>query len=163
MRSSCPPFWFGIAEMDVSQLAADTHGLFNEYPAARQIRPVSRIGTRLRIGFSSKMDGRSYTLRRKPVTELQREGVGARRAEGAAEVVPRREEPFPRELVGGREVPDREQRAAANILPPEHDGAAHRFPVEVRVVVERHRREDERLRLREAADAAVGALGDERR
>src|SRR5205814_6543400 len=135
---------------------AETHGPFNMYPAARQIRPVSRIGTRLRIGFSSKNGwARSYTLRSKPVTELDREGVGAGRAEGAAEVVPRREDPFPRELVGGREVPDCKQRAAAHILPPEHDRPAHRLPVEVGVVVERHGREGERLRLRQPADVRV--------
>src|ERR1044072_2669049 len=54
-NTSWPPFWFGMAEIDLSQLWAESPGLFNRYPAARQIRPVSRIGTRLRIGFSSKI------------------------------------------------------------------------------------------------------------
>src|ERR1041384_5262592 len=48
-NTSWPPFWFGVAEIDLIQLWAEIPGLFNKNPAARQIRPVSRIGIRLRM------------------------------------------------------------------------------------------------------------------
>src|SRR5688500_2786266 len=80
--------------------------------------------------------------------------------ERAAQVAPRGEDTWPGGIRRGY-VPHHEQRAAAEVLPPQHDVAAQRLDVEVRIASQAGWLELERARTGEPLDVAVGADGDE--
>src|SRR5688572_11364415 len=71
-------------------------------------------------------------LQSKPIVELHHEDLGAAGPETTAQIPQRRELAWPG-LIAVGDIPDQIERAAAPILPAEHDVAAQRLVVEVGV------------------------------